>query len=86
MPSATLRLTVDPATGKRTITVSYASDADALPHEHEDAHRQVVEKLFEGGIAKPGDAIVVAREGEPVTGERAEGEPSTERQRTREGS
>ena len=86
MASATLRLTVDATTGKRTITVSYASDADALPHEHEDAHRQVVEKLFEGGIAKPGDTIVVAREGELVTGELAEGEPSTERQRTREGS
>jgi hypothetical protein len=63
MASATLKLTVDPVTGKRTITISYSSDADALPHEHEDAHRQVVERLFEGGIAKPGDNIVVERGG-----------------------
>jgi len=61
--TATLRLSVDPATGKRTITISYTSDADALPHEHEDAHREIVEKLFEGGLAKPGDTIVVEREG-----------------------
>ena len=61
--TVTLRLSVDPATGKRTLTVSYTSDADALPHEHEDAHRAIVERLVDGGIAKPGDAIVVDREG-----------------------
>ena len=60
--TATLRLAVDPATGKRTITVSYTSDADALTHEHEEAHREIVEKLYEGGLAKPGDTIVVERE------------------------
>jgi hypothetical protein len=86
MASATLKLSVDPATGKRTITISYASDSDALPHEHEEAHRQVVEKLFEGGIAKPGDTIVVAREGEKTTGEVPQDEQAAERQRTREGS
>ena len=63
MASATIRLSVDPTTGKRTITIAYASDADMLPHEHEEAHREVVEKLIEGGIAKPGDDIVVDREG-----------------------
>jgi hypothetical protein len=68
MASATIRLSVDPTTGKRTVTIAYASDADALPHEHEEAHRQVVEKLFEGGIAKPGDTIVVEREGAGTTG------------------
>jgi hypothetical protein len=69
MASATIRLSIDPATGKRTVTISYTSDAEALPHEHEDAHREVVEKLIEGGIAKPGDEIVVEREG---TGKAAE--------------
>ena len=67
--TATLRLTVDPTTGKRTITVSYTSDAEALPHEHEEAHREVVERLFEGGIAKPGDTIVVEREAGGRTGD-----------------
>lgn len=99
MASATLKLSVDPATGKRTITISYSSDADALPHEHEEAHRQVVEKLFEGGIAKPGDTIVVARDGAGTTAEVADGasaaagarstpeeQKEAERQRAREGS
>lgn len=64
MPNtATIRLTVDPVSKKRTITIAYTSDAEALPHEHEEAHRDIVERLFEGGIAKPGDDIVVEREG-----------------------
>lgn len=88
MASATLRLSVDPATGKRTITVSYASDMDALPHEHEDAHREVVEKLFEGGIAKPGDTIVVEREHTGVAGDEtsAQEQAADERKATGEGS
>jgi len=86
MASATLKLSVDPTTGKRTISISYSSDADALPHEHEEAHRQVVEKLFEGGIAKPGDTTVVARDGEGTNAEIAEREQEAERQRAREGS
>jgi hypothetical protein len=83
MASATLKLSVDPATGKRTITVSYSSDAEALPHEHEEAHREVVEKLFEGGIAKPGDTIVVEREGAGTTTEVARGEESAEKEAVR---
>ena len=82
--TATLRLSVDPTTGKRTITISYTSDADALPHEHEEAHREVVEKLFEGGIAKPGDKIVVEREGGGRTGEVQQDEPQGEREAARE--
>lgn len=83
--TATLRLSVDPTTGKRTITISYTSDADALPHEHEDAHREVVEKLFEGGIAKPGDTIVVEREGGGEKGDIERGEQQAEREATRQG-
>jgi hypothetical protein len=83
--TATLRLSVDPRTGKRTVTVSYTSDADALPHEHEEAHREVVEKLFEDGIAKPGDTIVVEREGSGQTGEVSQGEPSAEKEAAKQG-
>lgn len=71
MPNtATIRLSVDPVSKKRTITIAYTSDAEALPHEHEEAHREIVEKLFEGGIAKPGDDIVVERE---ATGHKDDG-------------
>ena len=83
--TATLRLSVDPTTGKRTITISYTSDADALPHEHEDAHREVVEKLFEGGIAKPGDTIVVEREGGGRAPDVQQAEEQAEREASRQG-
>jgi hypothetical protein len=64
MPSARIRLEIDPETKKRTVVIAYESDADALPHEHEEAHRALLKKLFEGGIAKAGDAIKVERESE----------------------
>lgn len=83
--TATLRLSVDPATGKRIITVSYTSDADALPEEHEEAHRQVVERLFEGGIARPGDVIVVEREGSGKTVDAPRGESVDEKEPARAG-
>lgn len=61
MASALIRLMVDPVTNKRTITIAHTSDADALPHEHEESHRELVEKLMEGGIMKPGDTLHVER-------------------------
>ncbi len=48
MPELTLKLVVDPETGKKTLVADYASDSDALPHEHEEEHRQYVRKLLEG--------------------------------------
>ncbi|MCA9587932.1 MAG: hypothetical protein KC657_21560 [Myxococcales bacterium] len=83
MASVTLRIVVDAATRKRTIVVKYESDADALPMEHEDEHRAIVDKLFEGGIAKAGDTIVVEREGEGTLA--AAPEPASEEE-AREGS
>ena len=51
MPSElTLRLRVDPVTGKREVVVDYTSDADALPIEHEDEHRRLAGKVVEGGL------------------------------------
>lgn len=50
MAQMTIQLRIDPATGKKDIIVSLGSDADALPHEHEQQHRALVEKLIEGGI------------------------------------
>jgi len=45
-----LRLRVDPATGKRELVIDYTSDADALPIEHEDAHRQLADRVVDGGL------------------------------------
>jgi len=50
MADVILRLRVDPATGKRELVIDYASDADALPVEHEDAHRQLANQVVEGGL------------------------------------
>jgi hypothetical protein len=65
MADLILRLRVDPATGKRELVIDYTSDADALPIEHEDAHRQLAGKLVEGGLGSA--KVEVTREtAEPV--------------------
>lgn len=59
----------DPQTGKQNIVVKLDSDPDALPIEHEQLHRKLVEKLVAGGanLEHLGE-LVIEREGttEPV--------------------
>ena len=64
MATATIRLIVDPETGKKHVVIAYESDGDALPMEHEEDHRLLVEKLIEGGALSAGDvgSIVIERE------------------------
>jgi FtsH ternary system domain X3-analog len=64
MAEMTIRLQIDPETGKKNIIVSLRSDDDALPHEHEQQHAALVEKLIQGGVLKAGELgqIVVERE------------------------
>ena len=64
MPQLTIRLRCDPETGKKDIIISLRGDEDSLPHEHEQQHRALVEKLLEGGVLKAGELgqIVVERE------------------------
>ena len=50
MPEMTIRLRYDPATGKKDIVITLREDEDMLPHEHEQQHRALVEKLLEGGL------------------------------------
>lgn len=63
MAELTIRLQRDPTTGKQNIIVSLRSDEDALPHEHEQQHRALVDKLLEGGILKASEVgkIIVER-------------------------
>lgn len=56
MASLTIKLEIDPNTGKKNVIVGYESDADALPMEHEDDHKRLLEKLMAGGVIK-GDEI-----------------------------
>jgi hypothetical protein len=66
MAEMTIRLRIDPETGKKDIIVSLRSDADALPHEHEQQHRALVDKLVQGGLLKAAEVgkVVVEREEE----------------------
>lgn len=83
MALMTIRLTRDPATGKQNVIVKLDSDPDALPIEHEQLHKTLVEKLVGKGIAAEDlGNIVIEREGA------AQPEPapkSTEPERTRQG-
>jgi hypothetical protein len=64
MAEMTIRLRINPETGKKDIIISLSGEADALPHEHEQMHRSLVEKLIEGGTLKASEAgmISVVRE------------------------
>jgi hypothetical protein len=64
MAELTIRLWPDPETGKKNIIISLKSDEDALPHEHEQQHRALVDKLINGGILKAEElgTITVTRE------------------------
>ena len=76
MPSElTLRLRVDPVTGRREVVVDYTSDADALPIEHE--HRRLAGKVIEGGLGNK--KVEVSRGTEaPATEQPAGEEPTSE--------
>jgi len=62
MPEMTIRLIPDPVTGKKNIVISLTGDQDTLPHEHEQMHRQLVEKAL--GKAKV-QVEEITREEEP---------------------
>ena len=74
MATLTLRLETDPATKKKNIWIKYDSDSDALPMEHEEAHRKLVEALIAGGKVKAEDVghIVIEREGQVTVVKEAE--------------
>ena len=88
MAEMTIQLQIDPQSGKKNIVVSLSSDTDALPHEHEEMHRKLVDKLIQGGLLKASELgkIIVAREEEKGAPEAAPHEtPTTERRAQAEG-
>jgi hypothetical protein len=87
MAEMTIRLRRDPVTGKQNIIVKLRSDEDALPHEHEQMHRALVDKLINGGILKAGEEgnLVVEREEETAAAEPAGNTAEQERQAQRQG-
>lgn len=74
MAQMTILLRRDKDTGKQNIIVKLDSDPDALPMEHEELHRTLVEKLLGKGIdAEDLGEVIIERdsEGQPTinTGE-----------------
>lgn len=80
MALMTIHLRRDPQTGRQSIIVKLDSDADALPMEHEQLHRQLVEKLLGKGL-EPEDLgeLIVEREAAPTSGPTGKQEPAAER-------
>lgn len=69
MAELTIRLVIDPATGKKNVVIAYQSDQDALPMEHEAEHRRLVDRLIEGGAlsaAEVGTVVIERDTGEPA--------------------
>ena len=63
MAEMTLQLRIDPVTGKKDLIIALRGDDDSLPHEHEQRHQALVDKLIEGGLVAAGDfgQIIVER-------------------------
>jgi hypothetical protein len=88
MAEMTIRLRINPETGKKDILVSLRSDEDALPQEHEQQHRALVDKLMEGGVlsaADLGQIVVEREEDERQPAARADSAPQDQRQAQAEG-
>ena len=88
MAEMTITLRVDPQTNKKDIVVTLASDADSLPHEHEQLHRQMVDRLIEGGLLSEGEAgkLIVEREEESEISEIPIGSQGEKREERSEGA
>lgn len=82
MAEMTIRLQIDPQTGKKNVVISLKSDEDALPHEHEQKHRSLVDKLIAKGLLTASELgeIVVEREVE-VEAECDEALPTQQQER-----
>lgn len=87
MPEMTIQLRRDPQTAKQNIIVKLRSDEDALPHEHEQMHRALVDKLIEGGLLKAGEEgkLIIEREEETTAPEPPRTAPEPQRQAQQQG-
>lgn len=82
MGTLTLKLEIDPVTKKKNVWVKLDSDSDALPSEHEEQHKRLVEALLAGGHVKPEElgTITIDREGQGATQAPSGGEAQAQRQ------
>jgi len=86
MPEMTIRLIPDPETGKKNIIISLTGDQDALPHEHEQMHRALVNKVLGDKIhAEEIGQITVEREGDASPAGPVSSGPQGEREAVKQG-
>lgn len=82
MAEITIRLRRDPETGKNDIIIEMESDMDALPHEHEQMHREAVEKIIgKNNIGK----VVIVRDDEKSPSAPVAAPPQEEKQAAKQG-
>jgi hypothetical protein len=81
MALMTILLRRDKVSGKQNIIVKLDSDPDALPMEHEELHRKLVEDLVGKGIdAEDLGEIIIERETEaPQKAPESESTPQAEK-------
>lgn len=82
MAEIEIRLRIDPQTRKKTVTIKYESESDALPMEHEEEHRRIVSTLLHKGLvnAEEAEDLVIERLVETDQGEtELSAEPQGER-------
>jgi len=80
MAEMIIMLRRDKVSGKQNIIVKLDSDPDALPMEHEQLHRKLVEQLVGKGIdAEDLGEIVIEREPEQRAGEATPGAEPAEK-------
>ena len=79
MAELLIRVVIDPETGERRVVIDYASDADALPMEHEEEHRRLARALVSGaGLERAPAAAPTAAPTAANGEERPEATPLTD--------
>lgn len=82
MATLILRLDIDPHTKKKNVWVKLEGDTDALPMEHEEQHKRIVEALLAGGSLKAEElgTITIEREGQGPAHSEVKAEAQQERE------
>ena len=52
MGEISIKFSYNRETGRTDLTIDYASDKSAMPHEHEERHEEIVDRLIEGGVIR----------------------------------
>ena len=62
MAEVNIRLTYNRQTGKNDIFIDYESDRDSLPFEHEETHKELVERIISAaGLSEDDFGEVIVR-------------------------